>query len=95
MIIILGMTIETRSHVEEDNMYRFGFQGQENEKELFGGNASFFKFRISDNRIGRFGSIDPLFKEFPWNSSYAFSENRLIDGTELEWNGNRKINGQT
>jgi len=76
-----GMTIKSRSF---DGNYRFGFQGQESEKELFGGNASFFKYRISDNRTGRFGSIDPLFRKYPWNSQYAFSENRLIDGIELE-----------
>ena len=77
-----GMTIQSRSFVTEE--YRFGFQGQESEKELFGGNGSFFKYRISDNRLGRFFAIDPLFRKYPWNSSYAFSENRLIDGLELE-----------
>ncbi len=28
--------------------------------------------------------MDPLAKKYPWNSSYAFSENRVIDGVELE-----------
>ena len=28
--------------------------------------------------------MDPLFSSYPWNSNYAFSENRLIDGVELE-----------
>ncbi len=28
--------------------------------------------------------MDPLFKDYPWNSSYAFSENRPIDKIELE-----------
>ena len=65
--------------------YRFGFQGQESEDELYGeGNASFFKYRISDNRLGRFFAIDPLAAEYPHNSPYAFSENRVIDGVELE-----------
>ena len=64
--------------------YRYGFQGQDKEKELWGGEASFFKYRISDNRLGRFFSVDPLSSKFPWNSSYAFSENRVIDGVELE-----------
>jgi len=77
-----GMTIQSRTFANEE--YRFGFQGQETEKELFDGNGSFFKYRISDNRIGRFFSIDPLSPQFPWNSSYAFSENRVIDGIELE-----------
>jgi len=77
-----GMTIESRSFSSEE--YRFGFQGQESEKELFDGNGSFFKYRISDNRLGRFFSIDPLASKYPWNSPFAFSENKLINGRELE-----------
>ncbi len=65
--------------------YRYGFQDQEADNEIKGeGNASFFKYRISDNRLGRFWSVDPLSSKYPHNSSYAFSENRLIDGVELE-----------
>ena len=39
---------------------------------------------MHDPRIGRFFAVDPLTKKYPWNSSYAFSENRVIDGVELE-----------
>ena len=39
---------------------------------------------MHDPRIGRFFAVDPLAKKYPWNSSYAFSENRVIDGVELE-----------
>ncbi|MCQ2211248.1 MAG: hypothetical protein MJZ34_13270 [Paludibacteraceae bacterium] len=77
-----GMEEPGRSYSAEG--YRYGFQGQDKEKELWGGEASFFKYRISDNRLGRFFSVDPLSSKFPWNSSYAFSENRVIDGVELE-----------
>jgi hypothetical protein len=66
------------------NSYRYGFQGQETEQELWGGQASFFKYRISDNRLGRFFSVDPLAADYPHNSPYAFSENRVIDAIELE-----------
>jgi hypothetical protein len=41
-------------------------------------------YRIHDPRLGRFLSIDPLFRSFPWNSPYAFAENRVIDGRDLE-----------
>jgi hypothetical protein len=34
--------------------------------------------------LGRFLSVDPLEKEYPWNSPYAFAENRVIDGKDLE-----------
>ena len=39
---------------------------------------------MHDPRVGRFFAVDPLFREYPWNSTYAFSENRLLDGVELE-----------
>jgi RHS repeat-associated protein len=65
--------------------YRYGFQGQEKDDELRGqGNSVNYKYRMHDARIGRFFAVDPLTKKFPWNSSYAFSENRVIDGIELE-----------
>lgn len=64
---------------------RFGFQGQETDHEERGlGNDVHFTFREYDSRVGRFGAVDPLEVSFPWNSPYAFSENRVIDGTELE-----------
>ncbi|HQJ90442.1 MAG TPA: hypothetical protein PLB70_07490, partial [Paludibacteraceae bacterium] len=81
-----GMTLPKRNFKDErdNSKYRFGFQSQEKESELWNGEASFFKYRISDNRLGKFFSVDPLYQKYPWNSSYAFSENRLIDGVELE-----------
>lgn len=81
-----GMEMEGRTYSESvSSKYPFGFQGQQSEDELYGeGNASFFKYRISDNRLGRFFSIDPLAAKYPHNSPYAFSENRVIDAIELE-----------
>ncbi|OQA96075.1 MAG: hypothetical protein BWY22_01891 [Bacteroidetes bacterium ADurb.Bin217] len=77
--------IFTYNFLKGSNGYKFAFQGQEAENELYGaGNASFFKYRISDNRLGRFFAIDPLAAKYPYNSPYAFSENRVIDGVELE-----------
>ncbi len=67
------------------NSYRYGFQGQEMDDEIKGeGNSVNFKFRMHDTRINRFFAVDPLAKKYPWNSPYAFSANRLIDGIELE-----------
>jgi hypothetical protein len=52
---------------------------------LFGeGNSYYFKYRLEDSRIGRFWSTDPLEEHFPWNSPYAFAENRVNDGIDLE-----------
>jgi RHS repeat-associated protein len=66
--------------------YRFAFQGQEKDDEIKGstGTSYAYKFRMHDPRTGRFWSIDPLSAKYPYNSSYAFSENRVIDGVELE-----------
>src|SRR5690554_3404956 len=65
--------------------YRYGFQGQEMDDEIKGeGNSINYKYRMHDPRVGRFFAVDPLAGEYPWNSPYAFSENRVIDGIELE-----------
>ncbi|MEW6774651.1 MAG: hypothetical protein AB1304_11745 [Bacteroidota bacterium] len=65
--------------------YRYGFNKQERDDEIYGeGNVYTFKYRVHDARLGRFFSVDPLFKDYPWNSTYAFAMNRVIDGIELE-----------
>ena len=65
--------------------YRYGFQGQEMDNEVKGAGLSVnFKYRMHDPRLGRFFAVDPLAAKYPWNSPYAFSENRVIDGIELE-----------
>ncbi|MCB0537684.1 MAG: hypothetical protein KDE33_09160 [Bacteroidetes bacterium] len=78
------MTMPGRSYTSES--YRFGFQGQEKNNDISGvdGGHLDFKYRIHDARLGRFLSIDPLVAKYPWNSPYAFAENRVIDGIELE-----------
>ena len=65
--------------------YRYGLQGQEREDpegyvgSEWNGERSMlaFKYRVHDARLGRFLSVDPLEAEYPWNSTYAFSENRV------------------
>ncbi|MGB0871158.1 MAG: RHS repeat-associated core domain-containing protein, partial [Flavobacteriales bacterium] len=65
--------------------YRYGFQGQEKDDEIKGeGNSVNYKYRMHDPRIGRFFAVDPLAPEYPHNSPYAFSENRVIASVELE-----------
>ncbi len=78
-----GMTLPNRSG--SVGSYRYGFQGQEKDDEVKGEVNSFnYKYRMHDPRVGRFFAVDPLAKSYPWNSPYAFSENRVIDGIELE-----------
>src|SRR5690606_28823362 len=73
--------------------YRYGFNGKEKDDEVKGeGNSINFTFRMYDTRVGRFLSIDPMFSEYPWNSTYAFAENKLGLGTELEGKELKYIN---
>src|SRR5690606_20169890 len=65
-----------------DNNY-MDFQGQELTEDL-GLNVHEWKYRISDPAIGRFWQIDPLAEDYVHNGTYNFSENRVIDGVELE-----------
>ncbi|MGQ2985551.1 RHS repeat-associated core domain-containing protein [Flavobacterium sp.] len=66
--------------------YRYGFNGQEKIDEQYGieGTAYLFEYRVYDSRIGRFLSVDPLFKEYSWNSVYAFAENDVIRAVDIE-----------
>lgn len=65
--------------------YRYSFQGQEKDNEIKGDNNSVnYKYRMHDPRVGRFFAVDPLAKQYPHNGPYNFSENRVIDGIELE-----------
>ena len=79
-----GMVQPGRSYSSGDG-YRYGFNGMEKDDEVKGaGNFLDFGARIYDPRLGRFFSIDPLAPDYPWNSPYAFSENRVVDAVELE-----------
>lgn len=59
------------------------FQDQELQKS-FDLSWYHYKYRMHDPALGRFSALDPLAEEYRHNSVYAFSENRLIDGIELE-----------
>jgi RHS repeat-associated protein len=63
--------------------YRYGFNGKENDKDISEGGQD-YGMRIFDRRLGRFLSVDPLTKEYPWNSTYAFAEDDPINYIDLE-----------
>ncbi len=77
-----GMDMPRRKY-NYGSQYRYGFQNQETDNELWGG-AVAFEYRVEDPRLVRFFSVDPLTSQYSYNSPYAFGENRLIDGVELE-----------
>jgi RHS repeat-associated protein len=59
------------------------FQGQQFDDDL-GINYVEFKYRNHDPQIGRFIEIDPLADKYVYNSTYAFSENKVTSHVELE-----------
>jgi RHS repeat-associated protein len=78
-----GVTLKNRTLCKNGvtDFTRFGFQNQEEDPETGLVN---YKYRMHDPRLGRFFAIDPLAAKYPHNSPYAFSENIIINGKELE-----------
>ncbi len=80
-----GMLMPARTFRGGPGSYKYGFNGKENDNEVKGeGNQQDYGMRIYDPRLGRFLSVDPLFKDFAWNSTYAFSENSPIKFIDLD-----------
>ena len=52
-----------------ENIYRYGFNGKENDKDA-GEGIQDYGMRIYDTRLGKFLSVDPLAKDYPWYSPY-------------------------
>ncbi|PLX01110.1 MAG: hypothetical protein C0594_14405 [Marinilabiliales bacterium] len=68
------------TYEKHSNGYRFGFQGQEKDDEITGVTGSHLDFgaRVYDSRIGRFLSLDPKMKDYPFMSSYCYAANSPI-----------------
>lgn len=65
--------------------YRYGFNGKEKSDEVYGeGNVYDYGFRIYNPRIGKFLSVDPLFKSYPWYTPYQFAGNTPIQAIDLD-----------
>jgi RHS repeat-associated protein len=62
--------------------YRYGFGAQERDEQL--SETYSYKFRLYDSRLCRLLSVDPISFQYPWNSSYAFAENKVVRCTDLE-----------
>ncbi|MDR6489142.1 RHS repeat-associated protein [Chryseobacterium vietnamense] len=75
------------NHLKTGNAYfgqnsfkKYKYQGQELQETGFYS----FKWRNYMPDLGRFTAIDPLSEKFPYNSTYAFQENKLGMGREFE-----------
>lgn len=81
-----GMLQPGRSYLSStEDKYRYGFNGKENDNEVKGeGNQQNYGFRIYDPRIGKFLSVDPLQKKYPWYTPYQFAGNTPIQAIDLD-----------
>jgi RHS repeat-associated protein len=61
--------------------YRYGYQGQESDKET---DSYAFEHRVQNPQTGRFWTPDPLEKQYPGSSTYAFAENDVIRSIDME-----------
>ena len=66
--------------------YRYGFNGKENDS-----NGEFsslthydYGFRIYNPAVGRFLSVDPLTRSYPWYTPYQFAGNKPIWAIDLD-----------
>jgi RHS repeat-associated protein len=75
--------------------YRYGFNGKENDNEVKGtGNQQDYGLRIYDPRLGRFLSIDPLAKAYPWYTPYQCAGNMPIWAVDID-GGEERIMGDS
>lgn len=64
---------------------KIGIEPKEGKYYLFDKeNNVVFQDTLTIDQTSRFFSVDPLAKDYPHNAPYAFSENRVLDATELE-----------
>jgi RHS repeat-associated protein len=65
--------------------YRYGFNGKENDNEVKGAGLQLdYGFRIYDSRLGRFLSVDPLFKTYPYYTPYQYASNNPIIAIDVD-----------
>lgn len=79
-----GMLAPARNAATD--IYRYAYNSKEYDSEWNNKTGAMYDygFRIYDPRVGRFLSVDPLFREYPYFSSYVFAGNQVIHSTDLE-----------
>jgi RHS repeat-associated protein len=85
-----GMNLPSRNFSSQSSEYRYGFNGKEKDKDAHSTSVYDYGFRIYNPCIGKFLSVDPLAKSYPWNSTYAFAENDVIRCIDLD-GGEKKL----
>ncbi len=74
-----GMIMSERSFSSEK--FRYGFNGKENDNET---GTQDYGMRIYNPSLGKFLSVDPISKDYPWLSTYHFASNTPIEAIDLD-----------
>lgn len=69
-----------------DNGYRYGYNGKEKDDEVknASGTQYDYGFRVYDPRLGKFLSVDPLTRTYPYYSPYHFAGNSPILNVDVD-----------
>ena len=76
----------TNPFLAQSDVYRFGFNGKEVDSEGIGGGSSTYDdgVRIYNPAIAKFLSVDPLYKDYPFYSTYQFASNTPIAAIDVD-----------
>ena len=78
-----GMLMPERSYASP--AYRYGFNGKENDNEVKGeGNQQDYGFRISDSRLGRFLSVDPIANQYPELTPFQYASDCPVKFVDID-----------
>ncbi|WP_430901852.1 RHS repeat-associated core domain-containing protein [Paraflavitalea sp. sgz302555] len=77
------MLMPNRSYTA-GSQFRYGFNGKEQDKEAYSKISYDYGFRIYSPVIGRFLSVDPLSKSYPWYTPYQFAGNKPIFAIDVD-----------
>lgn len=73
--------ISSKAALKQENKQKFVSQELDKDIDV---NWYQFRYRNHDPQIGRFIQVDPLSDKYAHNSTYAYAENRVIDGIDME-----------
>ena len=77
------MVMPARSFTASGN-YRYGFNGKEKDNSIGSLTDYDYGFRIYSPAIGKFLSVDPLMKSYPWYTPYQFAGNMPIWAIDID-----------
>ena len=80
-LTMAGISDKTVKAQYAENKYRF--IGQLYDDDL-GWDTYQMKYRTMDPQLGRFWQVDPLATQYVYNSTYAYAEDRVVNGIDLE-----------